>query len=90
MKTTTRKNETMTAQMRNVLEAIMSQTLKTAGKNKGEVKYRIADVRESYDGRTITALERRDLIDWHDGIHGCGCAATKKAVELASRRSRRG
>lgn len=67
--------------MKNVLSAIVEQTVKTRGKNAGEVKNRIRAY-EVYYANTVYALKRRGLIDVKYGtIFGDGYAATKAGFE---------
>lgn len=60
----------------NVLRTIFENTAKLAGKNRGQLKRRI-DAYSFLDGRTVSALERRGLIEFEVGrVSGTGHALT--------------
>lgn len=65
---------------RNVLEAVVETTIKTRGKNAVETKGLVDE--ETYDGRTLTALERRGLIEYKmNTVFGHGFTATEAGLE---------
>jgi hypothetical protein len=67
--------------MRNVLEAIVEQTIKTRGPRAGQIKRRISG--RAYYRHTLAALERREFINHRaETIHGTGWAATERALEV--------
>lgn len=71
----------LTPPQRNVLEAIVEGSLKTKGPRAGEQKALVPG--DSYDGRTLAALDRRDLIRFKIGtIHGTGYVATPAGLAL--------
>lgn len=73
-------------QMRNVLEAIVDQTVKSRGPHAGAIKKR-AYFGDTYNRRTLLALESRGLIAWGDGVHGEGYAATVEGFNLCREKS---
>ena len=71
----------LTQRQQNILEAAATLTIKTKGKNYGEVKGRTGLT--SFDGRSVNALERKGLLNYRfDGIHGAGYAVSPKGAEF--------
>jgi hypothetical protein len=66
----------MTKEEKNVLEAIVEQTIVLRGKNKGRVKRRIPG--DSYFTKALVGLTQKGLIDYEmESVYGRGYAATK-------------
>jgi len=83
----TKTKTQLTSQMRNVLEAMVEQTTKTSGTNRGEVKSRIVKPGVLYDIRTLKALASRGLIECKiNTVNGDGWAATQAGVSAVAKR----
>lgn len=65
---------------KNILSIIIEATMKTRGKNKGQLKDVISS--DSFDGRSFSPLVDKGLVTYHEGIFGTGFVATEKALEV--------
>lgn len=64
----------------NILTIVIEQTLKTRGKNKGEVKDVISS--DSFDHRSFIPLIDKGLVTRYHGVLGYGFVATEKALTI--------
>lgn len=70
----------MTEAEKNVLAAVVEQTLILRGKNRGKIKALIST--ESFYYRPLSKLGRAGLIEYRvNTIHGDGCVATAKGLQ---------
>ena len=70
----------LTKPQQNILSTVVEMTVKTKGKNKGDIKDVISS--ESFDGRSFGALARLGLVEFYDGVLGSGVVATRKGAAL--------
>lgn len=65
---------------KNILSIVVNETLKTKGKNKGQLKGVVSS--DSFDGRSFGPLVDKGLIKSYDGILGNGFVATEQALVM--------
>lgn len=70
----------LTKPQQNILSIVVEATVKTKGKNKGDLKDVVSS--DSFDGRSFGALVRLGLVEYHDGVFGSGFVATRKGASL--------
>lgn len=70
----------LTKPQQNILSIVVDSTVKTKGKNRGNLKDVISS--DSFDGRSFGALVRLGLVEYHDGVFGSGFVATRKGASF--------
>lgn len=70
----------LTEPQKNILSIVVEATVKTKGKNKGDLKDVISS--ESFDGCSFGPLVHLGLVEYHDGVFGGGFVATRKGASL--------
>lgn len=64
----------LTKAQQNLLSIVVEGSLKSRGKNKGQLKGVVSSA--SFDGRSFGGLVDKGLVEYHDGVFGSGFVAT--------------